>query len=276
MATDPSSTSADGTILLNFSNLKRLPFLAHAVTTRFSSDGREFNLALHVPADAAEALKNRAALCKALGFPNENFTCCEQVHGSRAAIIDKTAAGRGAFRGADALQGFDAMITNVPGALLAMFAADCPLTLLADPHRRAIGICHGGRRGLAEGIITNTVAAMKRQFDSSPHDLLAGTAPSIEKSCYEVGEDVAKDFTVNYADCLTPLQGGKYLLDLRGVVRAQLMAEGLKPENIEQSALCTRCRADMFFSYRRDGEKAGRFALVAGIRVRHVGQVGQV
>jgi len=266
MGTDMTSTSADGIVLLDFPNLKTLPFLAHAVTTRFAADGREFNLALHV-ADSEDALKNRAALCRALGFPNENFTCCEQVHGSRVAIIDKSAVGRGAFSRGDALQGFDAMITAVPGALLAMFAADCPLTLLADPQRRAIGICHSGRRGLAAGVIANTVAAMKRQFNSSPQDFLAGTAPSVEKSCYEVGKEIAKDFAEKHPDCLTPTQGGKYLLDLRGVVRAQLTAAGLKPENIEQSALCTRCRADMFFSYRRDGEKAGRFALVAGIRV---------
>jgi hypothetical protein len=258
--------NAGGITFLNFPNLGRIHFLAHAVTTRFRSDGREFDLALHVAANADDALRNRAALCEALGFPKDKLTCCEQVHGARVAVVDASTAGRGAFRRDDALQGFDAMVTGVPGALLAVFAADCPLTLIADARRRAIAVCHCGWRGLAAGVIANTIAAMTREFGSSPHDLLAGTAPSIEKSCYEIGGEVAEHFALRHADCLMPLKGGKHLLDLRGVVRAQLIAQGLAPENVEQSPLCTKCRADMFFSYRRDGEKAGRFALVAGIK----------
>jgi len=270
MTKDMPSTEADGIVPLRFPNLGKLPFLVHAVTTRFDSRGREFNLALHVGHHHDDALKNRAALCGALGFQSDSLTCCEQVHGSQVAFVEKSSVGRGAFSRSDALQGFDAMVTNVPGALLAMFAADCPLTVLADPKRRAIGICHSGWRGLAAGVVFNTVAAMYAHFGTVPHDLRAGIAPSIEKSCYEVGEEVAEQFAATYGECVTSIEGGKFTLDLRGIVLAQLLAAGLKRRNIEQSGLCTRCQSHLLFSYRRDGEKAGRFALAAGIKVRQV------
>jgi hypothetical protein len=256
----------DGIILLRFPKLSTLPFLVHAVTTRFDASGNEFNLALHVSDDNDAVVRRRGRLCEALGFRADRLTCCERAHGSRVAIIDEESAGRGAFSRSDALAGYDAMITDVPGALLAMFAADCPLTALADPGRRAIGICHSGWRGLAEGVIGKTIGAMKERFGCAAGTMLAGTAPAIERACYEVGEEVAGRFARHHGECLTQLKNGKYLLDLRGVVRGQLVAAGVKAGNIEQSELCTKCRADMFFSHRRDAGRAGRFALVAGIR----------
>lgn len=264
MASGTSSTGAQTAPLLRFQNLSRYDFLTHAITTRHRPDGAQFNLALHVGFDPDETLRNRAALCAALGFPPERLTCCEQVHGARVALVDASNAGRGALRQDDALRGFDAMITAERGVPLAVFSADCALTLLADPANRAIGVCHSGWRGLACGALPATIAAMKRYFNSMPGNLLAGIGPLIEQKCYEVDNKVAKEFS-SYANHLTSKPNQKYFLDLRGVAKDQLTSAGLNPANIESMDYCTHCRSDLFFSYRRDGSKSGRIALVAGL-----------
>lgn len=275
MLTEFLSETADGAVVLRFPGLASLPFLAHCVTTRFTAAGGttaggttaggEFNLAFHVENDPPQTLRNRRILCGAFGLPLERLTCCRQAHGPRVALVDESAIGRGAASDGDALDGYDAMVTRVPGALLAMFSADCPLTILADPAARALGVCHSGWRGLAGGVIGATVAAMKENLGSDPPAVFAATGPSIEKACYEVGEDVAEPFALRHPKCIERKGGGKYLLDLRGVVREQLLAAGLREEKMEISRLCTKCRADLFFSHRRGD--AGRFALAAAIKV---------
>jgi copper oxidase (laccase) domain-containing protein len=54
-------------------------------------------------------------------------------------------------------------------------------------------------------------------------------------------------------------------LNLAMANRRQLVSAGLRPERIEASSLCTRCRDDLFFSFRRDGARTGHMLSVIGI-----------
>src|SRR5207253_4449626 len=55
------------------------------------------------------------------------------------------------------------------------------------------------------------------------------------------------------------------LLELRKANRAQLLEAGVLARNIFVSGLCTACRRDFFFSYRKEGS-TGRLLSVIGIK----------
>jgi copper oxidase (laccase) domain-containing protein len=83
---------------------------------------------------------------------------------------------------------------------------------------------------------------------SRPEDLYAAVGPGIGKCCYEVGTDVAAQ--------LGEPQAGR--VDLAEHNRRQLTSIGVRPERVDVFGLCTFCEADQFWSYRREGEQAGR------------------
>jgi copper oxidase (laccase) domain-containing protein len=131
---------------------------------------------------------------------------------------------------------------------------------------------------------------MQMQFNSKPADLLAAIGPSIGGCCYEVGTEVATQFLSQFAEApewfdefrtgdepnpiqwLNMMPPGhqpppkNVLLDLRKANRAQLLGGGLRASNIFVSELCTACRRDLFFSYRKEGSRSGRLMAVIGLR----------
>jgi polyphenol oxidase len=149
----------------------------------------------------------------------------------------------------------DALLENTPGAVVAVKTADCVPLLLVDPVHRAIAAVHAGWRGTVAGIAKSAVAALGEQFGSRAGELHAAIGPAIGKCCYEVGAEVAAQFGV----------GGRAHIDLAEEVRRQLEAVGVGGRRIYVAGLCTRCLADEFHSFRRDGEAAGRLYSYAGI-----------
>lgn len=138
----------------------------------------------------------------------------------------------------------DALISNHPGRIVSIRTADCLPILLADPRTGAVAAIHAGWRGTLAQVATATVQRM----GSHPEDILAAIGPGIGKCCYEVGADVAREFGEN----------DTCRLDLADYNRRQLENAGLKPSNIDMISACTFCNVDEFFSYRREGERAGR------------------
>jgi polyphenol oxidase len=184
----------------------------------------------------------------------------------------------------------DASVTNRTRLLLGIQTADCVPILLVDPKKRAVAAVHAGWRGTLARIVEKTVGRMRLEFASRPHDLLAAIGPSIGPCCYEVAADFVSKFTAQFADAAdyfdearsgeepNPLQWLNMAppghqpppknvhLDLRAASRSQLLAAGLRPQNIFVSDLCTGCRTDLFFSYRKEGPQSGRTMSVIGIR----------
>ena len=169
----------------------------------------------------------------------------KQVHS--AACV--TAGGRSGVLG----QG-DALLEDTPGAVVAVKTADCVPVLLADERRRAVAAVHAGWRGTVAGIVQNTIGAMRERFGTLTGDVHAAIGPGIAKCCFEVGPEVAVQFGVQ----------GRSHVDLEGVIRQQLTNEGVAPERIYASGLCTRCGREEFHSYRRDGQAAGRLYSFVG------------
>jgi polyphenol oxidase len=186
----------------------------------------------------------------------------------------------------------DAAITNQPGLLLGIQTADCVPILLVDPKQRVVAAIHAGWRGTLARIAQKTVGRMQMEFGCKPANLLAAIGPSIGPCCYEVSADFVTKFRAQFADVETyfdeartgeepnPLQWmnmyppghqpppKRVHLDLRKANRSQLMAAGLRETNIFVSDLCTGCRRDLFFSYRKEGATSGRMMAVIGMRGR--------
>ena len=163
------------------------------------------------------------------------------------------------------MQFVDGVVTDIPETVLTVFGADCPSVYIADPVHHAIGLVHAGWRGTLGRIPEVAVAQMVVHFGSEPAEMYAAIGPGICRDCYEMGDEVYEAFAEQWsreeADRILSkypavdaegrdIPGGKYHLDLREANLMTLIRAGLRPENIEVSNVCTKCNADVFYSYR--------------------------
>ena len=188
----------------------------------------------------------------------------------------------------------DALITVTPRLLLGVQTADCVPILLADTHRHVVAAIHAGWRGTLARIAVKTLGQMRMEFGTHPRDVVAALGPAIGRCCYEVGPEVAQGFAGQFPPAagwfdgpfeqlahgeeplslpwLSMMPPGhvppppRVQLDLRASNRWQLIDAGVPEGRIGVSDLCTACRADLLFSYRREGAKTGRLLAVIGIR----------
>jgi YfiH family protein len=211
------------------------------------------NLGLHVGDDRAAVVENRRRLAAATGLPL-GWATARQVHGTTVlTATDLT------DEPADLGTG-DALITDRPGLPLAIFTADCVAVYLYDPVRRAIGLAHAGWRGTVADIGPRTLKAMAEAYGTRPDDVSAAVAPSIGPCCYEVDEPVmAAVRRYPWAEEVSkPTTPGHWRLDLWRLNQLQLIAAGVRPDNINVSGLCTACDPRLFFSYRAEAGRTGR------------------
>jgi len=162
----------------------------------------------------------------------------------------------------------DALVTNRSGILLIIKTADCLPALIVDTQNRAVAAVHCGWRGTLKRVITKTLRTMQQSYGSDFTSLSVVLGPCIDKDCYEVGEDVREKFKSeglqNGVFNSHPSKKEKYLFDLRGANRAQILALGVLEKNIFSVDLCTHCNLDLF-SYRRDRDHAGRLINFIGL-----------
>jgi YfiH family protein len=193
----------------------------------------------------------REDLTSALSLPN-NPIWLNQVHGNQ--VVEAAASSLNA----DA----DASFTSQPETVCVIMTADCIPVLVCDKAGKHVAAIHAGWRGLASGVIEETLKTM--QID--PENLLVWLGPAIGPNKFEVGEDVHKIFTsedVNAESCFKPHTPGKWLADLHSLARLRLQRSGVN--NVYSSDYCTHTHDDMFYSYRRDGANSGRMASVIWI-----------
>jgi YfiH family protein len=160
----------------------------------------------------------------------------------------------------------DASVATAPGWFLGVKTADCLPILLVDPKRRLVAAAHAGWRGTAAGVVARTVDALAGR-GSRPENLIAALGPGIGPCCYEVGDDVRAAFPPSGAAFFRPRPNGQPHLDLRAANARQLVDAGLRPAALHHVADCTRCRADLYHSCRRDGQRAGRMISFVGFRL---------
>lgn len=195
----------------------------------------------------------RERLKSVLGI--DNLSVASQVHGTEWVVVESP------LRESPPA---DALLTDRPGVYLGVLVADCLPLLFVDARRRALAVVHAGWRGIVGGIHRAVLQAMREVFGSTVGDLYVGIGPGIGRCCFEVQEEVAQRFTSRVPGRVHK-RAGRFFVDLCGVVEDELLASGIAAENLENSGLCTRCGdADLFHSFRREKECAGRNMLLAG------------
>jgi hypothetical protein len=159
----------------------------------------------------------------------------------------------------------DAVGTSLRGIALGIATADCVPVLMADTGGRSVAAAHAGWRGTSEGVVRRTVEAMTAEAGIGVEQITVAIGPHIGVCCMEVGEEVFEWFAdpeifERRAEWPRPH------LSLAKANRKQLIASGVADDRIEVSTLCTRCHSDLFHSYRRDGESAGRMYGLIGLQ----------
>lgn len=210
------------------------------------------NLAYHVDDDKNTVQKNHTFFSKELGYPEQRLVRMDQIHGDSIAIINKDSD-------ISQIPICDALITNMKETPLMVMVADCIPVLIYDPLKEAIAAVHAGRAGVFSDIVPKTVKKLQTAFNSQPKDLIIVLGPSIHACCYEVGPDI-KDESIRLGFAYAIKEKNKrFYLDLHSIVINQLRSLEIRQEQIDISPYCTSCDNALFYSYRAEKNKCGRF-----------------
>lgn len=223
--------------------------------------------------DAAEpVIENRRRALDALGLKPEQSLTSWLVHGNHVRVVGRADLGHDDVHA-------DAMITQERGLALTLRFADCVPVLFHDPTKQAIGIAHAGWKGIANGVLIETVRTMQRAFGSAPEAIIAGVGPCIGPDKFEVGDDVAAQIqaAVRANVVLRPsdkaagrpgdihpvIPSEKPCVDLWAAARSQLEDAGVG--HVEVAGICTASNTHEWFSHRAEQGKTGRFGAVIAL-----------
>jgi hypothetical protein len=281
---------AHGLQIVQSRKLAKLRWLVHGFSMRPGGESvlegkRVLNLGFTDWDSRERVSANRAKFTAAIPAGDMNLVTLRQFHSDVIHVADAPS---------EVAPKADALATRAAGLLLGVQTADCVPILLADVRQRAVAAIHAGWRGTLARVAVKTLGRMQMEFGTRPRDVIAALGPAIGRCCYEVGSDVARSFAAQFPNAaewfdgpfdqlafgedplwlpwLTMMPPGhvppppRVQLDLRAANRWQLMDAGVPENQIDVSDLCTACRRDLLFSYRRGGAKTGRMMAVIGVR----------
>ncbi len=231
---------------------QQFPELIAAQSTRLGGVSPKpfgMNLSSHVGDEEKNVDENRQLLFDAIGVPaGAKAVYQNQVHSSNIAVVTGDEG---------VLKENDALITAKRNVLLGVTIADCTPILLYDPVSKLIAAIHAGWRGTEQMIALATVRKMI-EAGTDPKNIFGFIGASASREKYEVGLEVATLFEEKH---LVALEGGKFLLNVKGANLDQLLFAGIPEKQIEVSPLCT-ITDERLHSYRRDGKRSGRMLAV--------------
>ena len=211
-----------------------MPWLVQGVTGVGAAD-QPFDLALFGGGRTSEVMARWQELGRATG--TTRIVHGHQVHGAAVCFHSER------MSGLHVSPDTDGHVTATPGVLLTVSAADCVPISLVDSQRRAVGLLHGGWRGIAAGIVERGVRVLKERLGARPADLRVHLGPAICGDCYEVGQEV-------YRELGLPEPPQPERMDLRAHVAERVLRAGVREDHITLSQHCTRCGSSPFFSHR--------------------------
>ncbi|HND87596.1 MAG TPA: peptidoglycan editing factor PgeF [Saprospiraceae bacterium] len=205
--------------------------------------------------DAPEHVsENRRRFCHALGFEPQQLAFSRQVHGAEVLRAD----------GPGGASGFDALISDVPGVVLAVSVADCTPILVYDARTGAVAAIHAGWRGTVAGIVDKALRQMAEAYGTRGADCYAYVGTCIDECSFEVGHEVAAAFAADFKRW--DAERGKYLVDLKRANAAQLLGFGVEAQRVQISPYSTVSHRADYFSHRMEGGVTGRMMAVIGRR----------
>lgn len=200
---------------------------------------------------------------RAPGVPAPWILSVKQVHGTDALVVDRPLADHDRFEG-----GWDALVTDQPGTMVAVRTADCVPVLVHDARRRVVAAIHAGWRGAVAGIVPKTLALMQTRFGAKLDQLHVSIGPSAGVCCYEVDEPVLDEVRRRFSWWETVLRNQRDRtahLDLKALIRRQVQDCGIEGARVTSVNVCTICHEDLFFSYRREGKVIGTMVSAIGL-----------
>lgn len=237
-------------------------------TTRNGGSSRppynSLNLGLESGDLVSQVEANRAAVARAFNLEPYLLLTVRQVHGSEILVIDQPNPDVSHFQRVES----DAIITNQRNILIGILVADCFPVIIYDHKKSLAGVVHLGWRGVAAGLLGQTIKAMQNVFDSSTKDIKVAIGPGIAAHSYEVDRPVRDQFrkgTDQWGRIAKEVSLGHWQLDLQQSIQLQLDEAGIDRQAVDIVKECTCCHKETFFSYRRDKGRTGRqmgFALL--------------
>jgi YfiH family protein len=242
---------------LQFPEMWRHDQLVHAVFTRqggVSKAPYDTLNASYMTGDKPECVSSNLQIIKEAIGANE-LVFMNQMHGKEILAL------RGErFEALGDPVDADAMITDQPQVALMVKQADCQAVLLFDPIKDVVANVHCGWRGNVHNILGSVVGRMNSEFGCRSADLLAAIGPSLGPCCAEF-----VNYEQEFPEGFRRFMVREGYFDLWEISRWQLLGAGVAEDHIEVANICSRCRTDMFYSYRAEGI-TGRFATVAMLK----------
>ena len=211
-----------------------------------------------------KAIKCYEDLCNVIGSNKKHIVKPNQNHTKEVKVVKEKINLMQPDIDLEPYNKTDGLITNKKDILLATTNADCILLLFYDPEKKVIANTHSGWRGTIQRISVKTIEKMKKEFQSNPRDILCCICPSIRKCHFEVDKDVKENFEEEFQDIeeiekiITPIEvTQKWKIDTVKINQILLERQGLKPENIIDSGICSVCHSEQIHSYRVEGKNYG-------------------
>lgn len=236
----------------------------HAFTDRLGgvSEGifASLNLGEHLGDEEKCVRENYRRLFEALGITK--FAVTHQIHSST--VLTVTSADAHELYAPNPCEA-DGLVTREKGLALMVKTADCVPILLEDAEHGVIAAVHAGWRGTVAEIVKNAVNSMV-SLGAKSENIRAAIGPAIGYECFQVGEDVTEAlFAIGCGSRCRPdpENEGKFYADLKGANCDILLRNGVRPENIWISPVCTRCQHDKYWSHRyTDGHRGVQASVI--------------
>ena len=264
---------------LTFPALDQYPELAHLFTTRHggvsTGEKTSWNFGKGPDESWDNILENYRILADVVSrhwnvsLDREHMVRTDQTHTANVLAVKNEHLGMGITRERE-YKDIDGLVTNLRGVALITSHGDCNALFFYDPKNQVIGQAHSGWKGTLKEIGAEVLRVMKDDFGTDPADVIVGIGPALCQTCFEVDEDVAQMFYEKHEAwramafqreigiCSeTGEERRKHYIDLKQVMKETLVRNGVKEEHIHDMGLCSKCRADLFYSYRRQKGQNG-------------------
>ncbi len=234
-----------------------LPVIA-GITTRIGGVSENSYATLNMGFNSGDnpdhIINNREILYDYLNADENTFVYANQVHEDIVLMIKPSHKGAGAKSSQTAIPGIDGMITHLQRIFLTIQTADCMSVFLYCPLKKVISLVHAGWKGTRLNIAGKAANLMRKKYSCIPERMIAYLGPCIGADKYQVGREFKKYFSPEFLI----ERDRKFFFDLNKANYSNLVNAGLNAENIYTDNYCTYTNENLFYSYRRDGEKTGR------------------
>jgi polyphenol oxidase len=214
------------------------------------------NLGLFTKDNPENVKENRKRFFETIGIRASRVAHSYQVHKDKILKVTRCRA----------YEGYDALITENANSFMAVTVADCIPVLIYDSNNQAVAAVHAGWKGTVADITAKTIQRMEIEFKTNPKDCYVYVGTCIDESSFEVGEEVAEQFTYEFKRLDMSGRKPKFYVDLKKANVAQLVKCGVPENQIEVSPLSTVLDNNEYFSHRKEKGKTGRIMALIGIR----------